>query len=89
MTLPCDTVELPFNGPLYDEVLGITNDTLQPGQSYRKNLWERTSIERNPRYYEQNPESQTYNIPQYNEQRSTRDIRQMHCKPTRIKVRKF
>ena len=38
MTLPCDTVELPFNGPLYNEVLGITNDTLQPGQSYRKNF---------------------------------------------------
>ena len=36
MTLPCDTVELSFNGPLYNEVLGITNDTLQPGQSYRK-----------------------------------------------------
>ena len=36
MTLPCDTIELPFNGPLYNEVLGITNDTLQPGQSYRK-----------------------------------------------------
>ena len=36
MTLPCDTVEPPFNEPLYNEVLGITNDTLQLGQSYRK-----------------------------------------------------
>ena len=25
-----------FNEPLYNEVLGITNDILQPGQSYSK-----------------------------------------------------
>ena len=25
-----------FNEPLYNEVLGITNDFLQPGQNYRK-----------------------------------------------------
>ena len=25
-----------FNKPLYNEVLGITNDILQPGQSYSK-----------------------------------------------------
>ena len=31
------TVEPRFNEPLYNEVLGITHDILQPGQSYRKN----------------------------------------------------
>ena len=30
------TVEPRFNKPLYNEVLGITNDILQPGQSYSK-----------------------------------------------------
>ena len=30
------TVELRFNEPLYNEVLGITNDFLQPGQRYNK-----------------------------------------------------
>ena len=30
------TVEPRFNEPLYNEVLGITNDILQPGQSYSK-----------------------------------------------------
>ena len=30
------TVEPRFNEPLYDEVLSITNDILQPGQSYSK-----------------------------------------------------
>ena len=30
------TVEPRFNVPLYNEVLGITNDILQPGQSYSK-----------------------------------------------------
>ena len=29
-------MELRFNEPLYNEVLGITNDILQPGQSYSK-----------------------------------------------------
>ena len=29
-------VEPRFNEPLNNEVLGITNDILQPGQSYRK-----------------------------------------------------
>ena len=28
------TVEPPFNEPLYNEVLGITNDILQPGHSF-------------------------------------------------------
>ena len=32
----CNTVEPRFNEPLYNEVLGITNDFLQPGQNYRK-----------------------------------------------------
>ena len=32
----CYTVEPGFNEPLYNEVLGITNDILQPGQSYSK-----------------------------------------------------
>ena len=30
------TVELWFNDPLYNKVLGITNNILQPGQSYSK-----------------------------------------------------
>ena len=30
------TVEPQFNKPLYNEVLGITNDIRQPGQSYSK-----------------------------------------------------
>ena len=30
------TVEPRFKKPLYNEVLGITNDILQPGQSYSK-----------------------------------------------------
>ena len=30
------TVEPRFNEPLHNEVLGITNDILQPGQSYSK-----------------------------------------------------
>ena len=30
------TVEPRFNEPLYNEVLGITNDVLQPGRSYSK-----------------------------------------------------
>ena len=30
------TVEPRFNEPLYNEVLGITNDFLQPGQNYSK-----------------------------------------------------
>jgi hypothetical protein len=29
-------VEPRFNEPLYNEVLGITNDIVQPGQSYSK-----------------------------------------------------
>ena len=32
-------MEPQFNKPLYNEVVGITNHTLQPGQSYRKILW--------------------------------------------------
>ena len=30
------TVEHRFNEPLYNEVLGVTNDFLQPGQNYSK-----------------------------------------------------
>ena len=30
------TVEPRFNEPLYNKVVGITNDILQPGQSYNK-----------------------------------------------------
>ena len=30
------TVELRFNEPLYNKVLGIKNDFLQPGQNYSK-----------------------------------------------------
>ena len=31
-----DTVEPRFNQPLYNEILGITNDFLPPGQNYGK-----------------------------------------------------
>ena len=54
MTKLCNlvyTVERRFNEPLYNEVLGITKDILQPGQSYSKTY----GIE--PRY----------NQPRYNE----------------------
>ena len=48
-----DTVEPRFNKPLYNEVLGITNDILQSGQSYNK-------------MYGTKPRDR-YNEPQYNE----------------------
>ena len=55
-----DTVEPRFNGPLFNEVLDITNDILCPGQSYSK------MYEIEPRYNEfmditnhDNPEAQT------------------------------
>ena len=35
-TCPLYTVEPRFNEPLRSEVLGITNDFLQPGQNYNK-----------------------------------------------------
>ena len=35
-TCPLYTVEPRFNEPLYTKVLGITNNFLQPGQSYNK-----------------------------------------------------
>ena len=35
------------------------------------NVWDRTTIKRNPRYNEHNPEAQTDNIPRYLEQIST------------------
>ena len=56
------TVELGFSEPLYNEVLGITNDIRQPGQSYSK------MYGTEPRYNEilvitstiQKPERKTY-----------------------------
>ena len=48
-----------FNKPLFNEVLNITNDTLRPGQNYRKMY----GIE--PRYNEHNPEAQRKDIPRY------------------------
>ena len=50
-------VEPPFNEPLFNEVLDITNDILCPGQSYS----EMYGIE--PRYKEHNPEAQTVKSP--------------------------
>ena len=47
------TVEPPFNEPLFNEVLDITNDILRPGQKYSKMY----GIEL--RYNEHNPEAQT------------------------------
>ena len=32
----CSTLETRFNEPFYNEVPGITNDFLQPGQNYIK-----------------------------------------------------
>ena len=48
----CVTVEPRFNEPLFNEVLDIMNDTLCPGQSYRK------MYGTEPRYNEHNPEAQ-------------------------------
>ena len=50
--------------PLYNEVLGITDDILQPGLSYwtkcmKQNLDKTNLDERNPRYNKHNPEAQT------------------------------
>ena len=45
------TVEHPFNELLYNEVLGITNDILQPGQSYR-NMYGTEPRYNEPRYNE-------------------------------------
>ena len=50
------TVEPRFNEPLYNAVLGITNDILQPSQSYSK------MYGTEPRYNEPR-----YNEPRYNE----------------------
>ena len=47
------TVEPRFNKPKYNEVLGITNDFLQPGQNYNK------MYGTEPRYKEDNPEGQS------------------------------
>ncbi len=47
------TVEPRFNEPLYNEVLGLTNDILQPGQNYSK------MYETGPRYNEHNLGVQT------------------------------
>ena len=40
-----------FNEPLYNEVLGITNDILQPSQSYSK-IYGTEPRYNEPRYYE-------------------------------------
>ncbi len=53
------TVEPRFNEPLYNEVLGITNDILQPGQSYSKMNRTVPRYNENPRYNEHNLEAQT------------------------------
>ena len=45
------TVEPRFNEPLYNEVLGITNDILQPGQSYNK-MYGTEPRHNEPRYNE-------------------------------------
>ena len=46
-------MEPPFNEPLFNEVLDITNENLRPGQNDSKMY----GIE--PRYNEHNPEAQT------------------------------
>ena len=45
------TVEPRFNEPLYNEVHGITNDILQPGQSYSK-MYGTEPLHNEPRYKE-------------------------------------
>ena len=46
------TVEPRFNEPLYNEVLGITKDILQPGQSYSKMYGTERPRYNEPRYNE-------------------------------------
>ena len=46
-----NAVEPRFNEPLYNEVLGITNDILQPGQSYSK-MYGKEPLFNEPRYNE-------------------------------------
>ena len=48
------TVEPRFNEPLYNEVLGITNDILQPALSYSK-MYGTDPQYNKPRYSERNP----------------------------------
>ena len=38
------TVEPPFNKPLYNKVLSITNYFLQPSQKLQENVWNRTLL---------------------------------------------
>ena len=49
--LGSSTVEPRFNGPLFNEVLDITNDILRPGQSYSK-MYETEPRYNEPRYDE-------------------------------------
>ena len=53
-SLDVQTVEPRFNEPQYDEILGITNDFLQPGQSYSK-MHETEPWHNEPRYNERKP----------------------------------
>ena len=54
------TAEPRFNEPLYNEVLGITNDILQPGQSYSiLKMYGAGPRYNEPRYNEHNRGPQT------------------------------
>ena len=62
-----------FNEPLYNELLGITKDFLQPGQIYSK-MYGTEPRYNEPRYNEilvitstTCREAQTQNVPRYNE----------------------
>ena len=50
-------MEPPFNEPLFNEVLDITNEILGPGQSYSK-MYGIKPPYNEPRYNEHNPEAQ-------------------------------
>ena len=55
-------MERRFNEPLYNQVLGITNDIVQPCQSYSKlyvKILDKTNLNRTkPHYDEHNPGAQ-------------------------------
>ena len=57
------TVELRFNEPLYNEVLGIKKDFLQPGQNYSKMYGTETRFNEIIVITNTIQETQTYNIP--------------------------
>ena len=52
-----------FNEPLYNEVLGIMNDFLQPGQNYNKMYGTEPPLKSSFSNEDREPKTQTKNIP--------------------------